>query len=191
MEFSGQRRPPSSYQRSLWREDVGCIENRRATDVPKVSARWNRTGYAVCTDLSVCNRGRRMFYLPEERLSKECGSPQLFSAVLNNVKTSTSCRCTNEFASVQGAWKRSVASGNTCAVAINFRNFLSLFQPPTPHISSFRWLTRSARHSHEYPLSVPSLQLLYSCSVLSVHLTVDSCNVTHLTSQPTGYVNVS
>ena len=134
MEFSGQRRPPSSYQRSLWREDVGCIENRRATDVPKVSARWNRTGYAVCTDLSVCNRGRRMFYLPEERLSKECGSPQLFSALLNNVKTSTSCRCTNEFASVQGAWKRSVASGNTCAVAINFRNFLiTLSAPHPPH----------------------------------------------------------
>jgi len=43
-----------------------CIENRRETNVPKVSATWNGTGYAECTDLSVCNRGRRMFYLPKE-----------------------------------------------------------------------------------------------------------------------------
>jgi hypothetical protein len=92
MEFSGQRRPPSGYQRSLWREDVGCIENRRATDVvPKVTARWNRTGYAVCTDLPVWNKGRRMLCLPKEWVPKECGSPQLFSAVLDDLKTSTSC----------------------------------------------------------------------------------------------------
>ena len=54
MEFAGQGRPSSSYQRSLWTENVGCIENRKATDVVlKASARWKRTGYAVCTDLFV------------------------------------------------------------------------------------------------------------------------------------------
>lgn len=134
MEFSGQRRTPSGYQRSLWREDVGCIENRRATDVVlKASARWNRTGYAVCTDLSAWNRGRRMLCLPKEWLSKGmrvstavlCCAGRLENIYLLPAVPVSSLRS-------RGYRKRSVASGNTCAVAISFRNFLITHSAPLP-----------------------------------------------------------
>jgi len=91
--------------------------------------------------------------------------------------------CTSEFASVQGVRKTVCIVGKHLCSSDQFQEFfMTLSAPSTRHISSFRWLTRSARHSHEYPLSVPLLQLLRSCSLLSPHLKADSFNVTHLTS---------
>jgi hypothetical protein len=81
----------------------------------------------------------------------------------------------------RGYVKRSVASGKHLCNSDQFKEFsyhtVSPRWPPRPsHFFLPLTLARSARHSHEYPLSFPSLQLLHSCSALSLHLKADSYN---------------